>query len=481
MDRMDAKLFKDPVHGYIPVERALCRAFIDKPIFQRLRHIEQTSMRPLYPGAHHDRFIHSLGVYHLARMALGRLAKPADSVSEGDWDKLKRSFEIACLMHDCGHAPFSHTCEHFYNHSDTEEARKRAEQWLNTLVDAGFKSDIPGTTHAAAHETFSAALLIDTYRTEVEGLGADVYLAARMITGYRFAPPTNNFEKLANCFIELLNGTAIDLDKLDYILRDTWASGVKNTAVDVERLLSSIEIKPTPLSFRLCFHKSAMSVIQSVVDARNYLFEWIYNHHTVVYYAELLDAALRRLARDLDPGGNPDHFWDTVFSVQPFKAPAQLAPGVNIYLPSDGDLYHLLKARATQPGYEMVAELLSHNPSRFPLWKTYGEFKRLFDVNKIDEKRNTESVRDKIPDNLARFSGNTHRDSEFLVIEAKSRVACIEPNDIMLDMNENDLVSYTALFGEGIPYARRFFYVFAPNALRGRAQELRTEVCRLFV
>ncbi len=57
-------LFKDPVHGYIEVPKDYCRRFIDTPIFQRLRSIEQTSMRPLFPGARHDRFVHSLGVYH---------------------------------------------------------------------------------------------------------------------------------------------------------------------------------------------------------------------------------------------------------------------------------------------------------------------------------------------------------------------------------------------------------------------------------
>ncbi len=67
------KLFRDPVHGYISVPVKYCEDFIDTPIFQRLRFIEQTSMRPLYPSAHHDRFAHSLGVFHLASLMFNYL------------------------------------------------------------------------------------------------------------------------------------------------------------------------------------------------------------------------------------------------------------------------------------------------------------------------------------------------------------------------------------------------------------------------
>ena len=437
-------------------------------------------MRPLYPGAHHDRFIHSLGVYRLARIVLGHLTCPPESVSDSEWNTLTRSFEIACLMHDCGHAPFSHTCEHFYNYSDTENARRRAEHWLLSLVDEDFKKDIHGVP-VAEHETFSAALLIDTYRDVVTKLGGDVYLAARMITGCRFASASEPFKQLANCFIELLNGTAIDLDKLDYIIRDTWASGVKNTAVDVDRLLSAVKIKPTRITYRVCFHKSALSVIRSVVDARNYLFEWIYNHHTVVYYAELLKAALLQLAKGFATDDNPDHFWEAVFSAHPFREPVELAQGVHIYLPADGDLMHLLKARSQKPEFAMVNELLSHNPSRIPLWKTYGEFKLMCDLNNINDMHNTEAARARIPVMLAKHCGNNHSKEDFVVIEAKSRTACIEANGIMVDMGEDEPVSYTEIYGKEVPQLRRFFYVFVPKAYSSRIDELRDEVCRVFV
>jgi HD superfamily phosphohydrolase len=70
---MGNKVVRDPVHGYVSIDDRLCQFFIDTPIFQRLRSIEQTSMRCLFPGGRHDRFIHSLGVYHLAQRLYDRL------------------------------------------------------------------------------------------------------------------------------------------------------------------------------------------------------------------------------------------------------------------------------------------------------------------------------------------------------------------------------------------------------------------------
>ena len=108
------RLFKDPVHGYISVRKDWCTDFIDTPVFQRLRYIEQTSMRPLYPAAHHDRFVHSLGVFHLGQRIYANILK---NTRDGELsnllkqDRFQNTFLIACLMHDCGHAPFSHPLE----------------------------------------------------------------------------------------------------------------------------------------------------------------------------------------------------------------------------------------------------------------------------------------------------------------------------------------------------------------------------------
>ncbi len=131
------KEFRDAVHGYISVPADWCAHFVDTPIFQRLRHIEQTSMHPLYPSARHDRFTHSLGVYHLATIAFQCLKENTDpavleDVSLCDYEG---AFRVAALMHDCAHSCFSHTFESKYNEQN------RAEEFLFSLTDSAFKRD----------------------------------------------------------------------------------------------------------------------------------------------------------------------------------------------------------------------------------------------------------------------------------------------------------------------------------------------------
>lgn len=117
------KKFKDTIHGYIEIPDVIVSNIIDTEQFQRLRYIEQTSMRSLYPAARHDRFIHSLGVYWLGKQAFKYFRqnsqkelseKEIKTLTDEWWDKQGLLFALACLLHDCAHAPFSHTLEALY-------------------------------------------------------------------------------------------------------------------------------------------------------------------------------------------------------------------------------------------------------------------------------------------------------------------------------------------------------------------------------
>ena len=135
------KSIKDPVHGYIVIPKEYCRLFVDTPIFQRLRLIEQTSMRWLFPGARHDRFIHSLGVFHLASRIYEsiKLNVQDEEIKELlEKTNIESTFRVASLMHDCGHSPFSHTFEKYYN-KNADRIIKEAEE--NGDVDFG--DDVP--------------------------------------------------------------------------------------------------------------------------------------------------------------------------------------------------------------------------------------------------------------------------------------------------------------------------------------------------
>ena len=113
------KRILDTVHGYIMVDESFVDHIIDTQLFQRLRRVEQTSIRAVYPSARHDRFIHSLGVFHIGSLIVNQLR--TDAKANNNWgetdatlEKIYGSYLSACLLHDIAHAPFSHTLEGYY-------------------------------------------------------------------------------------------------------------------------------------------------------------------------------------------------------------------------------------------------------------------------------------------------------------------------------------------------------------------------------
>jgi len=386
MSRDKVKVFRDPVHGYIPVSSWICECFIDTPIFQRLRSIEQTSMRPLFPAARHDRFAHSMGVFHLAGTAFSNLlknTKPAllRGVKIRDYE---RSFLAAALLHDCGHAPFSHIFEEYLNQNS------RAERLLFSLAGKEFERDYNQNYDQgkgpAAHEVFSAAIFLKHYKDSFNQFAPnkDPVLVARMITGCVHPIADTTQKEVENCLIRLINGPAIDMDKLDYILRDTWASGINNASIDVQRLLSAIRIDKYGESLRPVFDKSALSVIQSVIDGRNHLYRWIYSHHTVQYYCQLLKDALLAVSKIVSPVNDPDKMLDVIFSEAVFETQVKVSDDVSFYLPCDGDILYLLKRY--YPNIPEAQEILGRRPRRLPLWKTQAEFDLIFASKDRDER-----------------------------------------------------------------------------------------------
>lgn len=264
------KIFRDTVHGYISVPEEYVRAFIDTDVFQRLRNIEQTGMRVLYPSARHDRFIHSLGTFYLGNKAINCLRNNLRSDNEegkkdyynvcGDidkdndqfWDKCQMLFEISCLLHDCGHAPFSHTMEFLYDVKI--EGKPTLTEKLVSCFNSEFKTDI-NKTKSAPHERMSALLVCTYYKSaisellkknfsDIVSIDDSLEFIARAITGCKYSKNNEKSLLILNCLIELLNSDTIDVDSLDYIIRDSQSSGVNNVSIDTDRLLSSLTIIP---------------------------------------------------------------------------------------------------------------------------------------------------------------------------------------------------------------------------------------------
>jgi HD superfamily phosphohydrolase len=302
--------FKDLLHGYIKIHKPLVKEIINTSLFQRLKGIEQTGMEVLYPSATHNRFIHSLGVYHLGEIAFNNFvakikSKYRDCYNigpfQGDfgfhWHHWAILFKLACLLHDIGHSPFSHTLEFLYDLESTIAPKNfglEQKQINKNLIaefselgkfnnNMSFAEDFKDEKlkKGSPHEKMSAYLILENYGNTVKNLiksymsdfyddnslpkdwekelnpNDDLEFMARMILGchyrwknpaaYERPPKEESDEKwtqqlqMRNCIINLLN-SKIDVDNLDYTSRDTQISGYKNTHVDIERLLNSLTI-----------------------------------------------------------------------------------------------------------------------------------------------------------------------------------------------------------------------------------------------
>ena len=234
----------DPIHGYIELDGMFAH-IVNTPEFQRLRSVEQGSFRPVYPGARHDRFAHSLGTYHLAtgfvEHFFENLRKDAGiRVDPAERERLSLTFRYAALLHDIGHAPFSHTTEGFF--AERKGSNGLIAIW-NDLCNAVDQVDpAEGKLFlsrkekcGAPHEIMSATVLVEQWQhfheKNKEGTYVpvvDLALAARMVIGLPYSPADAAELKgqdaaglgVRNCLIQMLNYSVLDVDRLDYMLRD---------------------------------------------------------------------------------------------------------------------------------------------------------------------------------------------------------------------------------------------------------------------
>ena len=158
------KKILDSVHGYINIDEDYCKEVIDTEYFQRLRRIEQTSTRSIFPSARHDRFIHSLGVFHLGCKIICSLKDKSVGIQANDQlnnlETIYESYKLACLLHDVGHAPFSHTFEEFY---DNQWSDLRNVLCVLVNVEQFTKDWNAVADPSAPHEKMSAIIAIGIF------------------------------------------------------------------------------------------------------------------------------------------------------------------------------------------------------------------------------------------------------------------------------------------------------------------------------
>lgn len=292
------KRILDSVHGYIDIDVSYFSNIIDTDYFQRLRRIEQTSTRALFPSARHDRFIHSLGVFHIGCKIVERLSQCYKSEDVGfSLSPIFESYKIACLLHDVCHSPFSHTFEKYFDNkkSDLKALLKKI------VASESFSKDWESVLDPSApHERMSAIVAVMQFGKFIKDIAnADCELVARIIIGLHYSDNSDE-ACFRNAMIELIHGDVIDADGLDYVCRDAWASGYSTNKIDITRLVESICIEKNDKGkYTLCFTTKSLNEIESVLKVKTFQQFYVINHHTVTYEQKLLVEAVKSTALKL--------------------------------------------------------------------------------------------------------------------------------------------------------------------------------------
>ena len=425
----DFKRFKDPVYGYIHIENHVMGTVVDSAIFQRLRRIVQTSYAPLYASAVHNRFVHSIGVYHLSKMVIERLKQPINQkavehvMDLENWERSLTVFSYAALLHDVGHAPFSHTGEDFY--LENKKGYEKIHQELTDLVDYDeFKDDInaikPGK-EAKPHEIVSAIVGLKEF-SSLFFSAEERALFARCITGYRYREENYTVKNIYNCLIEMLNSAVIDIDKLDYLIRDAYITGYDTVKIDYQRLLSAVTIvEKNDSSLCLAYDKSAISVIENVIYAHDAEGHWIQTHPVVTYESYLLEAIVEELNSFFSGSRYP------LFSLQSlsengnvlthYNSETQMSQDWKVRLLSDDDIVCMLKNFLHS---EVSCEYLSRNMRRHAMWKSEAEYQAYF-YKQVGRDSNMSSIIETAFSKVSVLVKNsTHKD--FINEEAYKRI-----------------------------------------------------------
>ena len=435
------KKFRDPIYGYIEIEESVVRDIIDTAAFQRLRNIRQTSYGPLYPSALHNRFVHSLGVYHLGCLAFRALSRSLQAnegketllgdlckLCQNKLDGYREVFQLASLLHDVGHSPFSHTGEAFYETSvsaalmteeQREEYRRRMDEapseeekrkcklefqekysiykHLAHLTGDSTFADREKMSNAAPHELMSCIVALEAFGQNARYFKSDEDRSffARCITGAQYLDDfkdsdTEEMEQaqldeiqvqmFQNCVIQLLHSSVIDVDRLDYIIRDASVMGYQSVSIDYERLLNGLELVVTDsFQFTVGFHKNAISVIENAVYAHDNEKKWVQTHPAILYDGFLVHKSIQFIQERMN--ADYPHTLTTLFSYDSltdegslFKADEK--PEMRIRYLCDADLIYLMK---NQYRNEYSEEYFSRNTRRRPIWKSEAEFRYLFD------------------------------------------------------------------------------------------------------
>ncbi len=296
------KILNDPVYGFITIPSELIFTIIDHPYFQRLRRIKQLGLTDfVYPGALHTRFHHAIGAMHLMSITLDNLRIKGTEISNKEYEAAL----IAILLHDIGHGPFSHALEY------------------------SLLKSVP-------HEDLSL-LTIELFNQELDG---KLDLVLRIFK--------NTYERK---FFHQLVSSQLDIDRLDYLQRDCFFTGVSEGTIGADRIIKMMDVK----NDQVVIEEKGIYSIENFLSARRLMYWQVYLHKTTVSAEKMLIKLIER-AKMLRKSGTKftitdefDFFLQHENTIQDFQQNPEI---LRLFLEMDDlDIWGAIKLWKKHPDY----------------------------------------------------------------------------------------------------------------------------------
>jgi HD superfamily phosphohydrolase len=398
------KIINDPVYGFITVSHPLIFDIISHPYYQRLRRIHQMALAQLvYPGATHTRLHHSLGAYHLMCLAVSELKNKNIEIT----DEEELAVQAAILLHDIGHGPFSHALE-------------------NILLP---------NIH---HEALSLAIM----QQMNNGFGGALDTAIKIFT--------NNYHKP---FLHQLISGQLDVDRMDYLTRDSFYTGVSEGVIGYARILKMLAVH----NDQLVVEEKGIYSVEKFLVARRQMYWQVYLHKTVLAAEKMLVKIMERVREIYDPKDEKlithsplDYFFNSSNATINDESLLQFSKM------DDVDLMFAIKRWSLHP--DRVLSILCNGILKRNLYKCLIRSEE-FDENLIAEKRKILMKENGFDENEVRyfiFSGTT---SNTMYQSVDERINIIFKDGSVKDIAEID----NALIHQTISSPVKKFYICQLN------------------
>ena len=401
------KIFNDPVHGFITIPHELIFDIIEHPYFQRLRRIKQLGLSDyVYPGGLHTRFHHALGAFHLMKKAISILKLKGVQITEEE----ELAASIAILLHDIGHGPFSHTLEH-------------------CLIQGVHHEDISRIYLRKLNEHFNGQLT----------------LAIEIFEG--------NYRKK---FLHQLVSSQLDVDRLDYLTRDSFFTGVNGGAIAYERIIEMMNVH----NDEIVVEQKGIYSIESFIVARRLMYWQVYLHKTVLCVEQMVVKAIERARYLLAKGEQLDaspafaYFLKNKIGLADFKDTSQTLE----YYSRLDDLDVLSAFKYWQNGNDKVLRILSEAILDRKLFKIEISGKP-FSESRLTALRKIAMKHYKLTEEEAQYLVFSDATSNYAYNPNENRINILMNSGEIMDIaNASDQLNITAL---SVPVTKH--YVFYPK------------------